>query len=239
MPEFLAKLNKKDMEIVEKYRCPACNQLLQEGKNNKVHFSTRNLINCEDIRECKDFKDIKEMCDLIRKDKEEYNKNVGCGKEYFKYKGNWYRERKTRKNLVHDIVDVLGLEEKVVGKWKENEEGNFFVERKSIYQTRGIEAKASVGDFRSGYCKSFNYSYVITPRNLISVKELELNVGLIEVDLDKFVLKNNIIDVKGIKVKKRPIYKDYYGDRCNEVIFNFLNKIAVKNTNIIINKGIY
>lgn len=55
-----------------------------------------------------------------------------------------------------------------------------------IYQTRGIEAKASYSDFRNGFSMAADYTYIIAPLGVVPVNELPKEVGLLEFDFDMY-----------------------------------------------------
>jgi hypothetical protein len=50
----------------------------------------------------------------------------------------------------------------------------------------GFEAKASLSDFRSGYCTACEYTYIIAPKGVVPKAELAAGVGLVEVDLAEY-----------------------------------------------------
>ena len=68
-----------------------------------------------------------------------------------------------------------------------------------------IEAKASLSDFKAGFCMSGDLNYIIAPVNCIPIKSLPDNVGLIEVDFNKldWVIMAGWERITGIKVVKR------------------------------------
>jgi hypothetical protein len=54
-----------------------------------------------------------------------------------------------------------------------------------------IEAKASLSDYKNGFCYGAERTYVIAPKGVIPVECIHKNVGLIEVDLENFKLVDN------------------------------------------------
>ena len=97
-----------------------------------------------------------------------------------------------------DIIDCVGIKKVRQGR------GKYY------YDARGIEAKASLNDFKNGFCGAIANTYIISSINTIPISELPSQIGLIEVDLDNFQLKKysqKISDMKGIslvrKAKKR------------------------------------
>lgn len=67
---------------------------------------------------------------------------------------------------------------------------------------KSIEAKASIEDFRNGYCIGGEYNYIIAPKNVIPKDELPEFVGLIEVDFDSFSYKYDKLN-KGVNSAKQ------------------------------------
>jgi len=61
--------------------------------------------------------------------------------------------------------------------------------RKFHYDIKGIEAKASLSDFKNGFCCAPAMSYIISTVNTIPIELIPKDIGLIEVDLDIFELK--------------------------------------------------
>ena len=100
-----------------------------------------------------------------------------CEKEYWKKDGSWYKYRES--NSMNQIIDCAGIKRP-----------NY----KNIEDTiiRGIEAKASYNDFKSGFCTGADITYIITPQGIIPKKEIPKYIGLIEVDFDKLeiIIKN-------------------------------------------------
>lgn len=52
----------------------------------------------------------------------------------------------------------------------------------------GFEAKASLSDFRNGFCTACEYTYIIAPKGVIPVTELPPKIGLVEVDLKNYTI---------------------------------------------------
>ena len=93
-----------------------------------------------------------------------------------------------------DIIDAVGIK-KIHVKGK-----------KSYYDVKGIEAKASLSDFKNGFCAAPAMTYIIAPVNVIPVEQIPDKIGFIEVDLDNFQLKKDsqkIPDMKGIFLVRR------------------------------------
>lgn len=99
----------------------------------------------------------------------------------------FYKPDKKKK----DIIDCVGIKK---------------IRRKGIkpyFDMRGIEAKASLSDFKNGFCAGIAYTYIICPINTIPLDLIPPKIGLIEVDLNKFQLPKNsqkISDMQGVTV---------------------------------------
>lgn len=70
----------------------------------------------------------------------------------------------------------------------------------------GFEAKASVSDFRKGYNCGGDYNYVIAPKGIVPLDEMQKGVGLYEVDLENYNITHEKI-YSGIKCVKRATNK--------------------------------
>lgn len=127
------------------------------------------------------------------------------------------------------IVDVIGAKRK-----KKSLHGRDFT---YLYDIRAIEAKASLADFKNGYCATAASTYIIAPKDIIPIKLLPDKIGLIEVDLDDFSIKNfakSVLDHKDITITKKAKYKidsvfgtkDEYEKWCSMII----DEIAYRNT---------
>jgi len=93
-----------------------------------------------------------------------------------------------------EIIDAVGIKKVRVAP------------RKFQYDMKGIEAKASLSDFKNGFCCGCAYTYVISPLNTIPIKLLPPKIGLIEIDLDNFKLKKwsqKIPDMKGVELVRK------------------------------------
>ena len=74
------------------------------------------------------------------------------------------------------------------------------------YDVKGIEAKASLSDFKNGFCAAPYYTYIISRINVIPIDLIPDKIGFIEVDLDNFQLKKfsqKIPDMKGVELVRR------------------------------------
>lgn len=98
-----------------------------------------------------------------------------------------------KKNKKKDIIDCVGIKK---------------ISRKGIkpyFDMKGIEAKASLSDFKNGFCAGAAYTSIIAPVGIIPIELIPLKIGLIEIDFDTFSLPKNsqkIDDMQGVKVVK-------------------------------------
>ena len=136
---------------------------------------------------------------------------------------DWFNSKAITKN----IIDVVGIK------------GNMLNLRENTldkYKVMGIEAKASYSDFLNGFCTQCEYTYVIAPIGIIPVDRLPPKIGLIEVAIDSYTIKNRygkfefkgITTVKQCASRKKDIYKR--NDIYLVDTFNVLRKIAYRNT---------
>ena len=96
----------------------------------------------------------------------------------------------SRKN----IVDCVGLKKVSQGR------GKFY------YDMKAIEAKASLSDYKNGFCGACAKTYIITTPNTIPIELLPRKIGLIEVDLDILKLKKwsqKIPDMQGVNLVRQ------------------------------------
>jgi len=101
----------------------------------------------------------------------------------------------------------------------------------------GIEAKTSYSDFLNGFCCQCEYTYIIAPIGTIPIDKLPNRIGLIEIDLEKYSIKQNGIgkfEFKGIETVKQCSSRRKEMYKRNNIYlvdtFNTLRKIAYRNT---------
>lgn len=137
----------------------------------------------------------------------------------FKQKG------KTNKNII-DAVGVKKVKKKLPKKGYEY-----------YYDVQGIEAKASLSDFKNGFCAAPALTYIISPKGVIPVELIPEKIGLIEVDLDNFKIRqwiNKVNSIKGVEIVKpvkrrldsRFKTKEDYRKWCEEI----LESVAYRST---------
>jgi hypothetical protein len=79
--------------------------------------------------------------------------------------------------------------------------------KSKYYEIKGIEAKASLSDFKNGFCAAPAHTYIIAPKGIIPVEHIPDKIGFIEVDFDKFSLKkwsNKIEYITGVELVIKP-----------------------------------
>lgn len=107
---------------------------------------------------------------------------VGCSK----YLNNEYRNIFNQNAEYKSTIDTIGLKTKgtysYYAHWQEKE----YTYEKPTFQCIGIEAKASLEDFKNGFCCNPERVYIIAPKDIIPIELIPKDVGLIEVDLDNY-----------------------------------------------------
>jgi len=142
--------------------------------------------------------------------------------QYLK-KYNWFKPKATHKNT----IDVVGIKGSLFS-LKENE-----IDK---YKVMGIESKASYQDFLNGFCCQCEYTYIIAPIGIIPVDKIPEKIGLIEVDLENYTIKNTnrgfeftgIQTTKQCSSRKKELYKR--SDSYRVDTFNVLRRIAYRST---------
>jgi hypothetical protein len=93
-----------------------------------------------------------------------------------------------------DIIDCVGLKKVSLKR------GKFY------YDMKAIEAKASLSDYKNGFCGACAKSYIIAPVGIIPIDQLPDKIGLIEVNLDILELQKwsqRIPDMKGVELVRK------------------------------------
>jgi hypothetical protein len=149
---------------------------------------------------------------------------VCIGMDITQYLKNYnFKPSALRKN----IIDTIGLKTNNISLRKPNY---------SKIKVMGIEAKASLSDYKNGFCTNCEYLYIITPKGIIPKEKIPKNIGLIEVDLDNYKIKQGrsgfeftgIETVIQAKSRKKELYK---GEQTFSVkMFNVLRSIAYRST---------
>lgn len=198
--------------------CPFCGNKIEEVYNNRYLCIARHLPKAKIYgKENKYYKKYKkltvEQYDSLTME-DEY-----CSHEYWKKNGKWYRWRKS--NSKNQIIDCAGLD-----KAKYDDPKNAKI--------KGVEAKASYNDFKSGFCTGADITYIISPEGTIPKEEIPKYIGLLEVDLDKLkiVIKPEV-HVVGLNIKKRATTNKsemFRESNRNDRIYSFIEKIARRGT---------
>lgn len=136
----------------------------------------------------------------------------------------WFNKDAISKN----IIDTIGAKNKYC--YKKIQDG---------CKIMGIEAKASYQDYLNGFCCQCEYTYIIAPVGIIPVDKIPLRIGLIEVDLDNYVIDNSVRNktfcFKGIETVKQCLSRKkqiYEGNNNRYIIdtLNILKSIAYRST---------
>lgn len=105
-----------------------------------------------------------------------------------------------KKMNMKGTIDVAGI--KKVSKFIPNSGFTY----KHRWVLCGIEAKASLSDFKNGFCIAPALTYIIAPKGIIPYKEIPPKIGLIEVDISNASVKkmvNKIDAFTGIEIPIR------------------------------------
>jgi len=141
-----------------------------------------------------------------------------------------------------NIIDVVGV--KKISKHVPSVGYEYY------YDVKGIEAKASLSDFKNGFCAAPAYTYIIAPKGIVPKELIPDKIGFIEVDFEAFEIKkgsNKIENMKGVKIiiraKKRmdkrftddKIYRKWCAEtlertayRCSQELLFWRNVIEFK-----------
>lgn len=126
------------------------------------------------------------------------------------------------KRDMKNIIDAVGVK-------KTRDRASKSTYSTYCYDVKGIEAKASLSDFRNGFCAAPAYTYIIAPKGVIPIVEIPDKIGFIEVDFDKFSLKtstNKVLEMKGVNITRRATRRidgrftdeKYYKEWCREIL---------------------
>ena len=108
-----------------------------------------------------------------------------CGNRFIK-EDVLYRYRKTYPSGNHTVIDTLGIE---------------FGQKTKL---KGVEVKVSRQDFKNGFCMYPEYTYLMTPKDMLDKDEVPKYIGLVEVDFEGLEVKvKPEVRVKGVNIKKR------------------------------------
>jgi hypothetical protein len=98
------------------------------------------------------------------------------------------------------------------------------------YTVFNIEVKVSKSDYLTGYCTGGHYNWVMTPKGLLKPEELPVDIGIIEVDLDKCKIKQNVKYAKpvfcGLGTAKKPRKRMVEYGTALEVVDNICRRLT-------------
>lgn len=212
------ELDGKKKEKLDKGVCPFCGNKLKSYGNNRFKCLASK------IPKKKKYGRVNPYYNRYKKQAVERHESLtmddeNCEKEYWKKNGKWYKYRES--NSKNQIIDCAGIKRP-----------NY----RNIGDTiiRGIEAKASYNDFKSGFCTGADITYIIAPEGIIPKEEMPKYIGLIEVNFRELeIIIKPKVHVVGIDIKKRATTNKsemFYGDTRKERIYSFIQKIAKRNT---------
>jgi len=164
-------------------------------------------------------------------------KNVGCHAVSTEVKVPWFLIPNIDasdvyvKNRRHTLIDIIGIEDEYLPPSKQ------YVEKVEIFGKtipkkivkkpilRGIEVKVSRSDFKNGFIHiGCHYNYLMIPKGLVSPKEVDKNVGIIEVDLKNWGIKKHTppfygYSLIGIELIRKP-KRQAVAEKACESVFN-------------------
>jgi hypothetical protein len=152
----------------------------------------------------------------------------GCRRSFIKSDDGWWT-RKRRPNSTRSIIDVLGVGKRVV------QNASTGHRRTEMWVTRGIEVKASLSDFRSGFCQGADFTYVMAPKGVVPLSEVPKGVGLVEVDVERVRVQiEPVIGVVGAVVAKKSTFmmdsRFKTLDAHQKYVTDLIARIAARNT---------
>ena len=252
-------LNEAQVQVLEQGTCPLCKAPLAVSENEFVKCYAYSLrldgVGTEAQKKCRAsfWKDDQGW--KYRKKGYSFHRNVidvlGIGKRYVELESSKAR-RKKRNKVWRDVVAPVQKSKKF-STMSQAEWRTFLDEVAEAHGLRvydlltstvlsrpepvfkGVEAKATLQDFRSGFCMFPDYTYVIAPKGIVPVVEVPKSVGLLEVDLAKVSVKvSPVVIVHGLKIAKKPRFSREPSlqepEGLDQVVQNVLRKIAQQNT---------
>jgi hypothetical protein len=130
--------------------------------------------------------------------------------------------RNPKRDMKH-IIDAVGIRK--IGKFIKGVGTQYY------YDVKGIEAKASLSDFKNGFCAAPAYTYIIAPKGIIPVELIPDKIGFIEVVFEEFSIKrgsNKIEDMTGVyltlraknRIDGRFANETQYREWCRDILEN-------------------
>jgi len=153
---------------------------------------------------------------------------VECSRMFFHDDGVWWTHRKKMPSE-RLIIDVLGINKRKPG--KENDDWR----RTEMWTSRGIEVKTSLSDFRAGFCRGADFTYVMAPKGVIPPEEVPKGVGFIEVDMERLKVQiEPVITVHGARIVKKARFmmdsRFKSLDEHQKFMVELIARIAMRNT---------
>jgi len=200
-------------------KCPYCGNDIEKDKYSYKHGYSCVANNMPRKNKMKYYSD-KQIKRIVNKYKSLDINDEYCNGHFWKKDGDWYRKRKS--NSVKKRIDCAGIDKASYAN----------IENAKI---RGIEAKASCSDFKSGYCTKADITYIITPKGTIPKEDMEKYIGLMEVDIDNLeIITEPKVHVVGLDIVKRATTNKSKGlkDIKDRQLFvkSFIEKVARKRT---------
>lgn len=150
-----------------------------------------------------------------------------------------------KNSITKNLIDIVGLKLKGTFHFSKVFRKNKYKITEPTFECFGIESKASLQDFKNGFCCTPEKVCIIAPKGIISVDLVPDFIGLIEVDLQNYEVKFNkrgVFEFKGIQEVKKPKKRldDKFVNKmkhsCNRFYQNWckdiLRYIAYRQTNI-------
>lgn len=115
---------------------------------------------------------------------------IGIGKYLNTYK------QFNNKKLYKSRIDVVGLNLKgtfyscIPYRKEDTIKNGEVVYKEPLFKSIGIEAKVSLSDFKNGFSTKCERTYIIAPKGIIPIDLIPDKIGLIEVDLNNYSIKN-------------------------------------------------
>lgn len=147
----------------------------------------------------------------------------GCNRRFWSEGRRWWTTRR-RSPSRRSVVDVLGIGDRAATQ-----------SSPKMLASRGVEVKSSLADFRSGFCRGADFTYVMAPQNVVPVQDVPKGVGLVEADLSKLRIQiEPLIAVRGVRlVRKARFVRDERfksHDAHQTFLRSMIDAIARRNT---------
>ena len=128
-------------------------------------------------------------------------------------KGVWYRYRQNIRSRPK-VIDALGIKSMSEYSYEDRE-------WTKKYRMKGIEVKASMEDFKNGFCTMPDHAYILAPKGVIPKEKIPKYVGFLEADFDRLEIQlQPVLHIRGVETVKRPTenidvrFKDFEAHQC-------------------------